>query len=56
MARAELRWTAGPSHSSQERSGGDKLMPSPMLEEEEDEIRACFPMLLLRQEPAGRVL
>ncbi len=60
MARAGLGRTAGLSHFSRKRSGGDKLTPIPRAGEEEEgeekEIRACFPMLPLRQEPAGRML
>lgn len=44
------------SHFSRKRSGGDKLHTIPHVGEEEDEIRASFPTLPLRQEPAGRKL
>lgn len=56
MAKAALGRIAGLSHFSGGRSGADKLTPPPPPRagvEEEDEIRACFPMLLPRQEPAG---
>lgn len=56
MAKAALGRIAGLSHFSGGRSGADKLTPPPPHRarvEEEDEIRACFPMLLPRQEPAG---
>lgn len=56
MAKAALGRIAGLSPFSGGRSGADKLTPPPPHRagvEEEDEIRACFPMLLPRQEPAG---